>query len=318
MNTKRKSIFEKNRKKTIAIIILIFVFLSIALLEFLLQVFMGLGHPVLYDSNPLYGYRPLPNREYSRFYGSKIKFNNLSLRAENDWNDKTENKILFLGDSVTYGGSYISNKELFSCLAAKDLGDYESGNAGVNGWGIENIYGLVVETGFLPADIYVTTVPEDDFYRGITKLQGLPFFNNSPKFALAELWLFFCCNQNNKRYKPWQSFATEKQIDYVAERAVKKLKELDVFIREKGFRHLIFITPSRDYVLKDNPKPLSIQKLLAKYSLKPVYISDELQKYTLSRDEMKSLYHDRGHLTSEGHQTWAKIIRDELTKLIDD
>ena len=146
---------------------------------------MGLGGPVLYDSSPIYGYRPLPGKEYSRFYGETIKFNNLSLRAENDWDDKRENKILFLGDSVTYGGSYIDNKELFSCLAVKDFDDYESGNAGVNGWGVENIYGLVVESNFLPAQIYVTTLPEGDFHRGLTRLQGMPIFNNSPKKAIA-------------------------------------------------------------------------------------------------------------------------------------
>src|SRR5690606_34750321 len=111
---------------------------------------MGLGNPVIYDSSPVYGYRPLPNREYVRFGGSTIKFNNLGLRTNTDWDETKANKILFLGDSVTYGGSYIDNNELFSQLTVdlinqSNKSDYMSGNAGVNGWGVENFYGLVVE-----------------------------------------------------------------------------------------------------------------------------------------------------------------------------
>ena len=104
--------------------------------EIILQKFLGLGKPVIYDSNPIYGYRPLPDRDYKRFWGKTISFNNLSLRSEVDWDNNIQNKILFLGDSVTYGGSYISNLELFSYLSVKELKNYFiSGNAGVNAWG---------------------------------------------------------------------------------------------------------------------------------------------------------------------------------------
>ena len=87
---------------------------------------MGLGKPVLYQADLRYGYRPQPNKEYQRYYGAKIKLNNLSLRTNEDWDIKKDNKILFLGDSVTYGGSYIDNTELFSNLAAKGLKNYQS------------------------------------------------------------------------------------------------------------------------------------------------------------------------------------------------
>ena len=311
------SLFERNRKKAILIITLLVISILVGITELLLQKIMGLGNPVLYDSSPIYGYRPLPNKEYSRFYGATIKFNNLALRAENDWDLQKENKILFLGDSITYGGSYIDNSKLFSYLAVNDFDGFESGNAGVNGWGIENTYGLIVESNFLPAEIYVTTLPEGDFYRGLTRLQGLPFFNKSPKLALQELWLFFCCNQNNKRYRPWQDFSDEKQTTLVVEKAVKKLRQMDTFLKGKGFEHLIFITPSLNQVLKKNDKPTLVQKMLSKDNLKFVLIKDELNKHNFSNEKIKSFYHDKTHLTKEGHQVWAEIIKAELTKIID-
>jgi hypothetical protein len=109
------NIFENYKKVTIFVALLIGLLLSLMLSELLLKNFYGLGNPLLYDSNPLYGYRPLPNKTYHRFRGSLLKFNNLGLRAERDWDyEKKDNKVIFLGDSVTYGGSYLSNNDLFS------------------------------------------------------------------------------------------------------------------------------------------------------------------------------------------------------------
>jgi len=65
--------------------------------------------------------------------------------------------------------------------------------------GVENIFGLIVETDFTSAKIYVSVFPELDFYRGLTRLQGLPFFNKKPKYAMSELWYYFCYKQNNFR-----------------------------------------------------------------------------------------------------------------------
>ncbi len=225
---------------------------------------------------------------------------------------------MFLGDSVTYGGSYIDNKELFSHLAVKSLKQYQSGNAGVNGWGVENIYGLIVESNFLPAEIYVTALPEGDFYRGLSRIRGLPFFNISPRFALNELWLFFSYNQNKKRYGFWQYFADEKEVSFVVEKAVKKLKETDILLKEKGFHNLIFITPTKAQVLEGANKDPLVEKMLIKYNLETIYIVDKLNEYNLSAGEKNDIFYDSVHLDKKGHELWANIIRNELDKLIKD
>lgn len=219
-------------KRILAIVfLLVFVLLAILATELILRRF-GLGNPVVYDSSPLYGYRALPNREYVRFGGSTIKFNNLGLRTNSDWDEIKTNKILFLGDSVTYGGSYIDNNELFSQVTVDLINqsnkfDYLSGNAGVNGWGVENLYGLVVESNFTPASIYVTVLIEDDFDRGLSRMSGQPYFNWDPSYAFQELWYYFTYLQNTKRYKHWEEFSDEQSTRKVYEKAVKKLREMD-------------------------------------------------------------------------------------------
>ena len=311
-----KNIFENHKKQTIVIIILIFIVIAVISVELILEKAYGLGNPVLYDSSPLYGFRPLPNQDHSRFRGKKLKFNNLGLRADENWDNRKDDKILFLGDSVTYGGSYIANKELFSHLAVVGLGNYKSGNAGVNAWGVENIYGLIVEKNFIPAQIYVTTLPEGDFYRGLTRLQGLPYFNIKPKFAFSELWYFFCYLQNNERYTGWQSFANEEEMSYVVRKAIKKLKEMDDYLKKRGLQHLIFITPGFSQVVEGAPKDALVNKLLKDNSLNPYYILDELPQYNLSKIKKEKLFHDGIHLEKDGHEIWAQIVRSKLKIII--
>jgi len=317
MNVNDKNFFVRHKKKTLIVLISCFSCLSVAICELVLQEFMGLGNPIIYDSSPIYGYRPLPNKDYTRLSGAKLKFNNLGLRANKDWNEDKHDKILFLGDSVTYGGSYIDNEELFSYLAVELLNKtsrlhYTSGNAGVNAWGVENIYGLIKEFHFLPATMYITTLPEGDFYRGLTRLHGLPFFNKKPTFALQELWYYFCYLQNDKRYVSWKTFLNEQETTYVLEKAVKKLKEMDVYLKDKGYKHLIFITPSKAQVMEGTRKDTLIYDLLAQHELAPYYIIDDIAQYHLSLKEKEGLFHDAIHLTKKGHELWATIIATEL------
>ena len=99
--------------KKIYFITLVLIIVSLFLLEFLLRVY-GLGDPIIYGTNLSYRYFPLPNQSVNRLRGSNIKINDKSLRATLEWDNDNKNKILFFGDSVTYGGSYIDNKEILS------------------------------------------------------------------------------------------------------------------------------------------------------------------------------------------------------------
>lgn len=109
------SFFEHHSRVATAIIVTTIIILSLALFEVTLRVVFGLGEPVLYRSSPLFGYRLQPNQLVHR-RGAEIRVNNLALRADSDWDFNIENKILFLGNSVTYGGTTISNHELSRIL----------------------------------------------------------------------------------------------------------------------------------------------------------------------------------------------------------
>ncbi len=297
------------------------VLIALAISELLLREFLGLGNPVLYDNSPIYGFRPLPGRSYTRFWGAQLAFNNLGLRADRDWDDSPVNKVLFLGDSVTYGGSFIANQDLFSAVSVrivnKDTGaSYIAGNGGVNAWGVENIHALVLETGFQPSSVYVSTLLEGDFYRGLTRLQGLPFFNVKPRLAMLELWYYFCSQQNDERYEVWTSMARPEQVKYVVDKATRELNELDLALKARGHKSVIFISPNLDQLLGRNSKDQLVKQALDTNAVGVVWMLDELGKYHLSDSEKRALYVDNWHLSKAGHKLWGKVIAAQLERTI--
>src|SRR5437867_2270588 len=161
----------------------------------------GFGHPILYDNRAAYGYRPLPDQTRRRFGGARVHVNNLGLRGADVTPERPPGalRILFLGDSVTWGGSYVDDAQLFATIAADTVRRRHSGrfvavealDAGVNGWGAQNIAGLVGADGEFPdgfgSDVWVLTLLDDDFRREKTHVGEVPYFNVPPVTAWEEL-----------------------------------------------------------------------------------------------------------------------------------
>lgn len=304
------SIFEKYPKITLSILFFGLFFLGISLLEWSAHAFFGLGNVVLYDTHPLYGYRPRPHQHVSRNGTHVIHINNLGLRAQDDWNvDEPRRRIIFLGDSVTYGGSYVSNEQLFSHLVGNLFPGWQVGNAGVNGWGVSNVAAFVRETRFLSAEIYVSVFPEGDFYRGINRIGGQPFWTVPPRSSLEELLQYGIYQLHLKKMPP-TPLSPASEMTLVATSAMRDLHALDQFLKQHGKQHYIYITPSRDQVLAHAPRDENIAALFVQYALHPVYLSERLPNTTNA--EKSTWYHDAIHLSVEGHYMWATIIAHDL------
>lgn len=306
-------------KKYNRLIIILAVILPILILlvfsEIFLRSYMGLGDPVLYQSSPLWGYRPQANQKVYRFYGSEIRINNLGLRADSDWDSSIDNKVLFLGNSVTYGGSYIDNDDLFSHQAVIGLEGYKGGNAGVNGWGIGNIKSFIVDYQFLPSQIYISVLQEMDFYRGLSKLSGKPFWAKKPLFAWQEIIYFFFYDQIQSIYIGHNQFITEQEKEKTVVRSISNLKILDAFLKSKGYTHLIYLSVNRPQLLEGANIDPYVETHLIKSGLDVCLIKDRDEIRSLTNDQIEDVFYDFSHLTKEGHHLWGRIIGTDLKKL---
>ena len=162
------------------------VFIITASSEFYLKFKVLVTHSI--RSNILYGYAPKINQKKYRIKNSKITINDRGLRTIFNWNEKRNNKIIFLGDSVTYGGSYIDDTKLFSHIVCEKIKSYLCGNAGVNSYGV---YNTVMRSKFderiQDGDIFVYIFPPDDFLRDYRNSNTAHFYLNNKKFFLPAL-----------------------------------------------------------------------------------------------------------------------------------
>lgn len=284
-------------------------------LEFSLRKLYNFGSPVLYIPSAVYGYRPAPNQSVRKHTGKVVKTNNLGIRASEDWTGSKKNKVLFLGNSVTYGGA-VSNEELFSLLVTEDIDTLISGSAGVNAWGVNNIYALIKDYGFTPAQIYVTVLIESDFRRGLQRASLLAnHWYAKPKSALHHLIGFFLREQA-------KSFYTKNEVSLISEQekirdrsltvqiAARNLHELDNYLKEKGYRHFIFISPTRKQVYENESIDSLVGMYIRAYDLDVHYLLDDVRPLSHRNDEI--FFKDDTHLNEYGHRIWAQVIRQKL------
>lgn len=154
---------------------------------------IGLGDPVLYDNRLAYGYRPLPSQTRRRLGGARVHVNALGVRGPEAAPTRPADttRLLFLGDSVTWGGTYVDDDALFAAVAARRLAAggraVEWLDAGVNGWGPANILGFVGETRGFDSSAWIVVGLEDDLRREKTHAGEVPYFHVAPATAWEEL-----------------------------------------------------------------------------------------------------------------------------------
>lgn len=163
---------------------------SLILLEIILRM-MGIANPLLYDVDPNVGYRIKPNQQIS-YFRNPITINAYGVRDPRPLTTRDPNKkrVLCLGDSVTWGGIYERQENLFTSVAEHRLGNVEIIDAGVNGYSVYQMAELYKHflTGLEP-DLVLVCVLVRDFERPpVTKLtgNGVAFPTQKPRAAIID------------------------------------------------------------------------------------------------------------------------------------
>jgi hypothetical protein len=306
------------KKSYYIIILLIIIIFSIFFLEFLLRIY-GLGDPIIYKTNLSYRYAPSANQSVIRFNKSKITINEKSLRATQQWDGKNLNKILFLGDSVTYGGSYIDDKEIFSELVCHNLNQvnkkkYLCGNAGVNAYGVDNIKNRILYGEVQDSEWIIVTLIEADGFRSLQDVMAIPAFLDKPKFfpAIQEICLHFAWKLNNflrTSYSynlPTQTKTTINSFVFFEE-SFRSLNNTLINESAKGKKILVVFHPSKESVLSgiETEEYLLMKNIFKEKQSKLLF----LDMFSFIKSSYSSdLYYDSGHLDKKGHLLFSERI----------
>jgi len=282
----------------------------IILFFLIIEVFLrltGFGNPIIYSKTNANFY-PKSNQITTRYKGSKIKINNLGMRSNFNWQnfDKKE-KILIFGDSVSYGGSYIDNKELFSeLLCKKYFKEFLCGNLGVNGYNLDNIFLRIKDFDKKYYDNVVVVV-SSSVNTGKSNFYDFPFYENFNYFLIrASIEVF---NHIMFKYDIYD-FYHKKKLFKNKKRYINQTKNfiklIDNLSEEKKI--IFFILPTlEDLVQKDNN--LRISELLKFKNTNTIYLYDLMLK-----KNYKDLYFNNAHLNKKGHEYLAKIIYDNINE----
>jgi hypothetical protein len=280
---------------------------------------LGFGSTILYQPDNLAGYFPAPNQEEHR-YGGKIITNSHGMRAPEFAAEKPAGtlRILMLGDSTLYGGSYIDQNKLYARLVdnALDLkpgaNDVEVLNMAANGWGPFNELGYVEKYGTFDADVAVILLPIGDIYRDLAMLVNLPYFtvDSPPRLALEEVG----------RHLYWRSYemfrparTTEEQTKR-AEQGIRAYVELAEKLREQGCEVIFEVLPSESAGLTNTApanEAAAVDALRAALAVRGIEVGFPVG---LFRDAAggEAIYKDRSHLHNHGHELYAKYLAERL------
>ena len=285
---------------------------------------LGLGNPLLYKSDNLVGYRLKPNQSKNRRRGSFITTDSEGFRINPIAKINEDTKYLvFVGDSVTYGGSYIDDKDLFSSKYCELLNkEFYCLNNGLNAWGVLNMGRFVknfdIYSKKIPFSFFLVILPGDEG-RNLKAFSDTPFWDYRPRnpSALNEITRFlikkyflpslrdFKTNQNDEI-----KLLNKKIIDDIQRRSI--WSELEDLLKKSKYPINIVITPPKKWF--EDKKFLKEIKLYEKFLSqisKLEIIKDTCNLYSYIIDEYEeNLYVDGVHLSNKGHKLWAKKIKE--------
>lgn len=300
-------------KKNIKFIILFvsFFLLLIAITEGFLR-YQGFGTPIIYEKSNQYGYAPAPNQKLVRFNNKKVTIDSNGFRKGSETNN-TNNKIYFLGDSVTYGGSYVDDDELFSENFCKKINQnskkiFNCYNGGVNAYGFENIIERYKSIKKNKDTFIIITLIPGDFSRNFVQIESLPYFTKRhTQFLKATIELtayYLDIARTNLRFDEKKFSIEQKLDDYMKKKIAENLYQLQE-LQKKDPNLIIFFFPPKEFLLEKNLNEFDNFFFKKIYNKKNYYnLTDDLK----SLNNKDNIYYDSIHLNSKGHQIMSEVL----------
>ena len=180
-------------------LLLAFVILAILVVatELILRSVFGLGHPLLYVADAGCGYLPAPNQHLHRFFAHN-DINAQSMRSDPIQTSKPADgiRILFVGDSVTYGQTFTDQPKIFTSILGRELPGQlhrpvEILNASAGAWAVGNELGYIRSRGIFSADLVVFVVNTYDMTQAFNDTSlgtDIAYADHNPPCAIAETW----------------------------------------------------------------------------------------------------------------------------------
>jgi hypothetical protein len=292
---------------------------------------MGFGNPIVYRVDPQVGYYPAPHQDVHR-YGGEIHINAFGMRSRDITADKPAGtfRILMLGDSTLYGGSYLDQSQIYATRLEELLNEEPSKLAnsprrvevlcmGVNGWGPQHELAYAKEFGLFHADLVMVMGPPNDAYRPLHGMEQMPFYveGHRPQFAWQEFWEHLLWQYDLRRPGAGQSLKVRPREGEVVAEGVAAWLGIATLAQAQGARTDFEMLPNQEEARRGHSGE-STQRVLD--ALLPELARGRVpEAYPLaffrSNLGVSKLFHDGVHLDTFGHKLYALYLRDRVWQL---
>ena len=330
---------ENRRKRKLVLVLLFAASLAggLGLAEVALRV-VGLGNPVVYRTNTAYRYAPEPNQRVRRLRGAWVTINGSGYRSTERWGKPAALKVLWIGDSVTWGGTYIDDGDTFAELSCsrieQAIGDEAvCGNGGVNAYGVDNMVSRFrYDRAGDAADVIVAVVGWTDFFRSKSNIGGNSWVRHRPTGpfrALSELVTL----QTARLLVFLQGDGTcdDAYGPAVGRESLNLLLQTLAEKQNEGKTALLVRYPVPHEAASDVEAPEILPWCIGDVSALLRDMEQEIRasdipyldltntvRQALQADSAEPFFYDSwGHLDVRGHRLYAEAISDRILDLID-
>jgi len=284
----------------------------IILAELLLR-HAGLGNPILFYANSSYRFAPAANQQQVRRNGARVTIDSKGFRAVKDWSSLADGKLLFIGDSVTWGGTSIDDQDTFAAGVCQRLAQatgksFVCGNAGVNQYGTDNMAERIRYKNIDDETALIVTLISDDTLRGLHDADGSFFFVDPPPGPVRASW-------EAATFLVWRLYRAMRPVPHrpdddmrVAERSLENLFAAIRETQRPGRRVLIVLSPvERELGGKETPLTHRVRSVLERSGF------DFLDLHApVAAGHSSGFYSDGQHLDVKGHHFYADQIANRL------
>jgi hypothetical protein len=222
--------------------------------EGVLRFVLGLGNPVLITQDAACEYILKPDQQVHRFFVNTTT-NHYGMRSEEvpPSRDPDRLRILFVGDSLTYGTSRVDQSQIFTEVLHRKLPaivhkPVDVLNASAGAWAPDNEVSYIRSRGIFQSDIVVFVLNDGDVTQPRATMSdvgdGLP--SKRPATALGELWTRYLKPRLlHGAGKSDAGTSIAPSADQVVRANLRDLDAAEALVTSQGARMVIVFLPFR-------------------------------------------------------------------------
>lgn len=286
------------------------VVVSIVVAECICRFVFGFGDAPLFQSDKDYEYIAQPNQDRYRFL-CHYKTNSYCQRSEEP--DSTRKRVLGLGDSVLYGGTWMDQDSLATTLFTEETG-VQMLNISCGSWGPDNCAAYIQKHGTFGASAMFLVCSSHDAYDVMTFQPVVGVYDNYPdRQYISALWEVI-----DRYLIPYLRTGTRSYVDpdaQVEKKAANRQVVQKGYLFNPGFDQLKHIADSCQISLVVYLHAEQGELKQGEYNDMGQDIANWcdtagvrlVRGIETERDEM---YHDAIHFNEKGQRHLANVMRD--------